>query len=858
MRKILLIFYCFTSIVFSQETTSLKQVLNRLEKTYNIAFSYNENIIQNYKQVTFSNEDNLESVLLQLSINTKLVYEKIDDKNYIIRHQTDKKKNICGVVFNQKNNDILPFANVYYSGKNILANKDGKFEVSNISIDDILTITSIGYQPKHIAVKDFYTDCKRVYLTEQVYELSQIVITDYLTSGFSKKNDGSIVLDAKKTGILPGVIEPDVLQSLQLIPGVQSPNETTSGIHIRGSTPDQNLVIFDGMKMYHFSHYFGLISAFNPYITNDIKLYRSGTRAKYGNSVGGVLDISTNNNTPNKFSAGFGTTLTHADFYIKAPLFHQKVGIVASARRSFTDFINTYTNQQYAKVAFQNSKISEGLDAENLKISNAEYLFFYEDYHSKIIVEPNSNNKLSFSYLYNLNNLSFTGDNVAARLTNKDDVVIKNEGFHFDWEHGDLSKGTHKIAMSHTGFIKDYDGTRTRSIKNNTQEDTYYDKYNSVKENNVSYLFSKQTKNLNQWEFGYQFNYNSLAYKFGRITTQTSDFVDDSIESRASNSALFSEYQFHLKNKWFINLGLRWQYFKGIEKNYLEPRFNVNYQTNKYLNFKFSTELKHQSIAQVIDFRNDGLGGLFDRFWALSNNRELPVLKSFQTSIGTDYQKNKWTLDIELYYKNIDGVLFLFDEMLIGQKYFSGNNYIKGLDLLIKKDWNNYNTWVSYTWSKSLYQFNDLDNGENFDGSYDIPHHFIWSHNYSIQKKLEFSLGWRFRSGLPYTVKTAEKNSDDRLKIKFSDLNTERLPNYTRLDFSTRYKFYLNRDKNIKGQLGLTIQNIFNQKNILSRDYEIQTLITGLGNDREEKDVLVETDKLSIGFVPNLCFRVNF
>ncbi|MDO3694023.1 TonB-dependent receptor [Wenyingzhuangia sp. chi5] len=857
MKKLLILFFLCSSVVFSQKNKSLKQVLNQLTNTYNITFSYDENQIQNFNKILFHSENDLNTILINLSLQTQLVFEKIDDENYIIRNKTKETKNICGIVYSDKTKEKLPFANIYFDDKTVLTNQQGKFEIKDVLNDDFITLKLIGYEPKSIPVNSFNTDCKKIFLNEKIHQLTEVIITDYLTTGFSKNEDGSVVLNPKKSGILPGVVEPDVLQSLQLIPGVQSPDETASGLHIRGSTPDQNLVVFDGMKMYHFSHYFGLISAFNPYITNNIKLYRSGTHAKYGNNIGGVLDISTDNKAPNKLSSGFGTTLTHADFFIKVPMFCKKVGLVFSARRSITDVVNTVTNQQYAKVAFQNSKIAEGLSQENLRITNANNDFFYEDYYSKIMVQPNLNNKFSFSYLYNHNNLSFNGENTRAQEEFKDDIEIINNGFHVNWELGTLKKGIHNLAFSKTAFEKNYEGFRIRTTGNANQQNIFFDKENTVNEVTGAYSFKKQTQKNNIWEFGYQFSKPDLIYHFKRDTQFQEDFIDDNINGNANNYAIFSEYQFHQNNKWKLNLGVRWQRFNGVDKDFLEPRFHLNYKTNNYLNVKFSAELKHQSLSQVQDFRNDGLGGLFNNFWALANNSDFPVLESVQTSLGADYQKNRWTIDLELYHKKIDGILFLFDQRIRAQKYFSGNNNVKGADFLIKKEWNQYNTWISYSLSKSIYHFGNLNNGAPFNGSFDVPHNFIWSHHYNI-KKVELSLGWRFRSGIPYTVKTAELNNNNRLRIVFDDLNTNRLPNYTRLDFACRYKFFVRKNKNVKGNIGIAFQNILDKRNILSRDYEIQRIVTGQGSNRSEKEVLVEIDRIALGFVPNISFRVNF
>ncbi|NIJ43863.1 hypothetical protein FHR24_000302 [Wenyingzhuangia heitensis] len=858
MKHFLCYFLFFTLGVFSQEKTSLKNALFQLSTKYKIQFSYKDSSVEKFKNISFNNSQSIDSILLSLSLQTQLVFEKIDNKNYVIRFLNTKKKSICAYVVSSKKHTKLPFVTVYYNAQNKYTNASGFFKIKNVISDGFITLSSVGYQSKTIAINTFTKECNIIVLEEEINYLNKIVITDYLTKGFLKKKDGSITLNSKKMGILPGVIEPDVLQSLQLIPGVHSPNETASGIHIRGSTPDQNLVIFDGMKMYHFSHFFGFISVFNPYITNQVKLYRSGTHAKYGNNVGGVLDISVDNPSLQKTTIGFGTTFTHSDFFIKTPLFKDKVGIVFSARRSITDFINSITYQKYSEVAFQNSKISEGLDDESLKIVNAKNNFYYEDYHTKVMVQPSQNSKISFSYLYNLNDLNFTGNTPNINQNFEDDIRIKNQGFRIDWKQGLLKNGIHQIGFTSTNFDKNYQGFRDRTLRNGNSEIANYGKENGVKEHSFEYLFEKLTTKNNSWQLGYQFHKYHVNYLFYREIPGDSNTINDLIDEQANSSAFFTEYQYNNKHNWLLNLGIRLQRFNKPSKSYLEPRLNVNYKLNKSLNVSFSTEVKHQSISQVVDFREDGLGGVFDRFWTLSNTQTFPVLKNTQISFGANYQKNNWTFDLEFYQKNIEGIVLLIDENIKSEKYYSGTNIVYGIDFLIKKQWNNYNTWVSYTWSNSQYQFKNLNNSNKFDGSYDIPHNFIWSHTYS-KNKMQYSLGWRFRSGLPYTVKTAVQNKkNEGLKINFEDLNTERLSNYQRIDFSTAYKFYIGKKKKYNGVLGLTLQNLLNKRNILSKDYEIQTVIIEQGTSREEKQVLVETNSLSMGFVPNVMFRVNF
>ena len=97
--------------------------------------------------------------------------------------------------------------------------------------------------------------------------MPEVIISNYLTSGILKDNTGATIIKPKSFGILPGLIEPDVLQTIQALPGILSVDETISNINVRGGTNDQNLLLWDGIKMYQSGHFFGLISAFNPYFT---------------------------------------------------------------------------------------------------------------------------------------------------------------------------------------------------------------------------------------------------------------------------------------------------------------------------------------------------------------------------------------------------------------------------------------------------------------------------------------------------------------------------------------------------------------------------------------------------------------
>ena len=209
------------------------------------------------------------------------------------------------------------------------------------------------------------------------------------------------------------MIEPDVLQSIQALPGVLSVDETVSNINIRGGTHDQNLILWEGIKMYQSGHFFGLISAFNPYTTKNVQVSKNGTRAKYGDGISGVIDMQLSNTIDNQFKAGAGFNLINADAYAKIPL-SKKTELQLSTRRSITDFIATPTYNQYFKRIFQDSDLTNE-DDDSYSISSNEDFYFY-DVTAKFLYDITENDRIRIHFLNVNNKLNYDEHNKILQL----------------------------------------------------------------------------------------------------------------------------------------------------------------------------------------------------------------------------------------------------------------------------------------------------------------------------------------------------------------------------------------------------------------------------------------------------------
>uniref|UniRef100_A0AB33KYZ1 TonB-dependent receptor-like beta-barrel domain-containing protein n=1 Tax=Tenacibaculum sp. Pbs-1 TaxID=3238748 RepID=A0AB33KYZ1_9FLAO len=274
------------------------------------------------------------------------------------------------------------------------------------------------------------------------------------------------------------------------------------------------------------------------------------------------------------------------------------------------------------------------------------------------------------------------------------------------------------------------------------------------------------------------------------------------------------------------------------------------------LSFKASFEQKHQTLSQIIEFQTSRLGfDLENQIWAQVNDDNIPLQKSLQVSAGILFNKNNWKIDIEPYYKKVSGMTSQTSGYNDQTNDFSnGKGKIHGIDILINKKFNNYRTWVNYSYTKNKFKFLDLEN-KFFPANHDITNYLSWSHAYKLNS-YEFSLGWIFRTGNPYTAVKRFYTDDEgipRIIIDSDNINGLRLPNYSRLDASMTYSF--NFSKNWKGKLGFSLLNLFNNKNILSRTYNA---IPIRNSDNEIEYKLKEVNKISLGITPNFVFRVNF
>jgi hypothetical protein len=853
MKRILIsiILCAFCNIVLGQNQTNtkpLKEVLVHLEKKHNVRFSYSDDLVKQIFIVfneTTSQDQDITEIIKQLQQASGMQFKLVSKNRYAVFYPTEKQT-ICGFLYDAQYKNSLTNASVVIKHKKqgTSSNKKGFFKLLDVALKDTLQISLIGYKTIEKPVSHFlFNDCLPIYLEEEITNLKEVIVTNYLTNSILKTIDGAIVFKPKSQTVLPGLTESDALLTVQQIPGILNIDETASGLHIRGGSPDQNLILYNNIKLFNTAHFFGAISAINPQTIDKITVYKTASNVKYGNHIAGVVDIESNSKITEKVSGSLGSNLTNFDSNVNVPI-SSKVSLMVSGRRSLTDILDTPTNTNFSKKAFQFTVIDDNNQLAKTIEGDTDTDFYFFDYSAKLNYNPTEKDHISFSQIKMKNDLNHRFSSTELQEKAEDNLELTNSGYSVQWNREWNANTHHKVYASLSNYKLKVNNEKFLI----NQEDNYafINKDNDVKNIDVGVQVNHKLSKKSTATLGYQYSYNNVLFKL----TRNNDFLykeEFFLEDNTNNThSLFGEYQLKNNKDYVVNIGLRSNYFSLLDKFYFEPRIfsQVKVLPKFWLNSSF--DIKQQNISKITESYTKDFG-LENEVWVLSNNKRVPLLKSKQITFGAVYRHNNWVIDVDVFRRKIEGLTSITSGFETNRGFFLGEGTSIGLDILLKKNWKNYNTWVSYHTGKTSFLFNGFNNDKKFDGNSDVSHAFYWA-NHLKYKQFNFSLGWTYRVGVPFTSAFIS----DLYYIARNIANSERLPDYHRLDASCVYKFFLNTKKHIRAEAGIALLNAYGKKNILRRNYDVA------GFDNPEGGTLLQEDIKSIGFTPNISFRLKF
>ncbi len=817
--------------------------------------------------------------------NTKVKISDLYSTPKIVNDPTKFNFNLSGIVKDKNTGERLPFASISVIGKankSTLTNVDGYFLLQNIPSDtSSINVSYVGFVNKTLILNP--TDDSKNFLIElevSAQNLEEIQITAEKTEVI-KANEivGMIKMTPKNIAKLPNIGERDPFRAFQLMPGVSASNENSAGLYVRGGTPDQTLVLYDGFTVYNVDHLFGFFSAFNYNAIKDIQLYKGGFDARFGGRISAVAEITGKQGNSKKLNAGADLSLLSTNIYLETPL-GKKITFLAAARRSYrgplyTKIFEKFTSDANAQNQTQQARPGRsGLGGQNtLQTSQKASSYFY-DLNSKITFQPTKKDIIALSVFNGTDNmdnstsataLNFSGrpgggggggaNTVDLNTSTTDVSEWGNTGASLKWSRNWSEKFYSNALLSYSNYFSQRDNSQNISItRNGTKTDR---RIGRLEDNDLSDLSAKidLEYKLNadqQLEFGGQYTKNTVGFNYTQNDTTT-------ILNRNDNGNVGTFYiqdRFKLMSgKLQIIPGFRITNFSVTSKMYFEPRFSFNYFISPKLKIKGAAGTYYQFVKQI-NREDISLGNR--NFWILADGSNLPVTKSNHIILGGSFETSKYLFDVEFYQKQNTGIseyTLRFVPQInpggpgtgqrggglsVSETFFNGDENIKGVDVLVQRKFGDFNGWLGYTYAQAVRNIAAFSDQPYFSDQ-DVRHQLKAVGLYKL-KRLDLAATLIASTGRPYTsiLGAYQITLLDGTTKNFtnpSDKNANRFINYNRVDLSATYNFKF-------GSVGFSIFNVLNRTNVWYKRFQVIT--------EEGVSALQITDVNYLGITPNL------
>lgn len=758
----------------------------------------------------------------------------------------------------------MPFVHVTALPANIasMSNVEGRFNLLKLDTTQLLLVfTSLGYRSDTLVYQSgMPTEALRIEMQSSAIQLKTFEVEGNSNQSMEMSKEVSRVsINPMQLQRLPNLGEVDIFRSLQLLPGVSGSNESSSGLYVRGGTPDQNLILLDGINIYHVDHFFGVFSAFNAMAIKDVQMYKGGFESRYGGRLSSVVDLTAKAGNKNKPAANFNANMLSANLVLESPLPKNFGSFLIAARRSYTDVLRSPTYRSiFGNLTEEDQAADPGFGIGGLNA--VEPVFFFYDLNAKLSLTPSSKDVISINYFQSGDNLdnsstqNFGGFNASLETTDK--TTWGNQGASLKWSRQWSPKIFNRFIASYSQYQSDYELTDLFTF-DTLQFQSKTVQFNEINDLSLRNDFEYQISEKHQLKSGFWLSNNDISY---------TNVLDDSIQVQ-DQQGRGNTYAFYLQDSWRIHksltatAGMRFTYFDLSQKNYPEPRLSLAWQLSEKLRFKGAWGIYYQFVNRVI--LENIFGGSRD-FWLLAGQNGIPVQFSQHYIAGLAWENKNYLIDVEFYRKNMGGLVeysLRFGEAFEQEQdfddlFFKGQGQVNGMDLLIQKKFGKLNGWLAYTLSQVEYNFPGIQINP-FPALHDQRHEFKSVLMYSW-KSFDFSSTFVYGTGRPYTAPVGlyelELLNGYRQKyIHVGDKNSSRLPDYHRLDLGISYRFNLGK---IENRVGISVFNVYNRRNIKYRRFQIQNFDPESLRPIEAR--LLQTDIQLLGIVPNFFVNIKF
>ncbi len=734
---------------------------------------------------------------------------------------TGQEVTISGHVKDATDGEILIGANIYLKETTVgtTTNSYGFYSLTLPESRQTVVFSFVGYQSEEFDLKLDSDTTINVGLSRKTADIEEVVVSAREEGGNLRSTDMGIQkIDSRTINKIPALMgEADMIKALQLTPGVKSMGSMSTGMSIRGGGRDQNLLLLDEAPVYNAEHLSGLFSVFNNDAVKNVKLYKANIPPRYGGRLSSLIDIRMKDGNNKEFAGAGGVGLISSRLTFEGPIVEDKASFIISGRRTYTDL---------AVDLFK--EIVDDDDIQNFP------LHFY-DLNMKLNYRLDDNNRIYASGYFGRDKFSYEiGEN------NSSDFDWGNYTTTLRWNH----IFNQKLFSNLTLLASNYDYLLDNRFSAGDDENTYSFEYKAfVKDYSVKMDFGYYLNDLNTIRFGVQstfhdFNLGDVSGMRGMRTFDTKLPKTKSIES-----ALYLSNEQKVSDNLTFNYGLRYSLFQNIgeatvnvvddnynvtgEKHYSKGEIYQTYQTfEPRLAMSFvladdqSIKASYNRTSQYIFIASNSRRGNPLDVWMSANPNIKPQLADqYSTGYYRNFLDHELETSLDIYYREMQNQV-AFKEFAepqfnpdIEQDLRFGKGRAYGVELMIKKPRGRLSGWISYSYSISELNIQDIQHEGWYPSPFDRPHDLNIVAMYDLTDRVNLSANWSYKTGRPLNAPAARYEYGGVIVPYYPGRNQDRMPDYHQLDLNVTIESKTRPERSFQGEWVISVNNAYARKN---------------------------------------------
>lgn len=792
----------------------LRDILPLIEKQIPFKFAYNTEFIAKQKHVNIREENiSLDELLPQLLKGTNIAYSIIDNQIILSEQMPPPQITISGYIKDSISGETLPGAIIYLPGKatGTYANNYGFFSITQDQTDSVeLSISYVGFNAINRKISALRNSSMNLYLTNSNVELNTVLVTDHqVDDNIKKYHPGKTDISMERVKSMPSINgNGDIINTIQMMPGVMAGLDGRPGYFIRGGNTDQNLVQLDEATLYNPNHLLGLVGIFNSSAIKSVHLLKAGFPASFGDHLSSVLDVTMKEGNERQIAGDIQAGSISGGFTFSGPLVRDKATFFVAARRSTIDLL-----------------------LKPMSVSDYYSNYYFYDVNAKLNFRMSPKDRIYLSFYQGRDNSSYTIDTISRNDIHYQ-VNYGNRALTLRWNHLFSQKLFSNTSVTYNNYFHEVKAK---------QEQYYAELYSGIRDIEIKTDFNYYPNANHKITAGVNYLFQTLfpaSVTDKSILLESSSTIDHSeIPQKSSHRlAAYLSDEITLGSRIRAYLGARVPFFYNNNAQYLqfEPRMSLMYLLNPTASVKVSYTRMHQYLHLVQSFN----ASFPAQIW-IGTNKTVKPQHGQEASIGLfkNFRENMFQSSLEVYYKKMGNQLLfrgglspdISSEMENTLIFGEGQSY--GTELFFGKNTGRLTGWLAYTLSYSNQKFDSLNLGRQFPFANDRRHSLYLSVSYAVSQHWEISSNFLLTSGSAFSLfenippnkwqydnplyyYSGGGNSGSKVSSTQIVQNNYRLSPYNRLDLSVSYKKTRNLfNRIIETEWVLSIYNVYGREN---------------------------------------------